>query len=199
MRIRFDLPLDKPLRRGGNIVNLEGGKTWVTFRYERLPTFCYQCGWLGHDEKYCPSHPFNPNSPKQYEDWMKPGGNQKSSSEKSKFQNSWGYDEERPGKSSDRSVPVTVTLPNSELECLARSEIGFQNGQNSSTKVVVGLEGSTLLTAEKQGLKVTATGDRLLALKGLLRDKHNKEGSGKGTKDKSLRVGLPSAPLHEAQ
>ncbi|KAL0010483.1 hypothetical protein SO802_005591 [Lithocarpus litseifolius] len=64
MRVIVDLPLDKPLRRGGNIVNLEGEKTWVTFRYERLPTFCFQCGWFGHDEKHCQRQPHTPNSAK---------------------------------------------------------------------------------------------------------------------------------------
>lgn len=50
MRIRVDLPINKPLRRGGNIINSDGEKYWVSFKYERLPCFCFQCGILGHDE-----------------------------------------------------------------------------------------------------------------------------------------------------
>ncbi|XP_075663402.1 uncharacterized protein At4g02000-like [Castanea sativa] len=53
LRIRVDIPIDKPLRRGANIVNSEGGKCWVTFKYERLPNFYFICGVLGHDEKHC--------------------------------------------------------------------------------------------------------------------------------------------------
>ena len=41
IRIHVDLPIDKPLRRGGNIVNTEGEKFWVSFKYERLPNFCF--------------------------------------------------------------------------------------------------------------------------------------------------------------
>ena len=32
MRIRVNLLLEKPLRRGGKIANMEGGKFWVTFK-----------------------------------------------------------------------------------------------------------------------------------------------------------------------
>nr|POE95177.1 uncharacterized protein CFP56_25294 [Quercus suber] len=31
MRIRVDLPINKPLRRGGNIINSDGEKYWVSF------------------------------------------------------------------------------------------------------------------------------------------------------------------------
>ena len=63
MRIRVDLPLNKPLRRKGNIVNLDGSRTRVTFKFERLPCFCFQYGLLGHDERRCASFPYNPDSP----------------------------------------------------------------------------------------------------------------------------------------
>ena len=56
MRVWVDLPITKLLRRGGNIVNSNGEKFWVSFKYERLPTFCFRCGILGHDERQCPGN-----------------------------------------------------------------------------------------------------------------------------------------------
>ena len=53
MRIWVEIPIDKPLRRGGNITNTEGERCSIIFRYKRLPTLCYICGILGHDDKHC--------------------------------------------------------------------------------------------------------------------------------------------------
>ena len=39
MRVHADLPIEKPLRRGCHVVNPDGEKYWVTFKYERLPNF----------------------------------------------------------------------------------------------------------------------------------------------------------------
>lgn len=53
LRVRVDLPIVKLLRRGGYITNIDGERGWVAFKYERLPTFCFSCGKLGHDDKHC--------------------------------------------------------------------------------------------------------------------------------------------------
>ena len=70
MRIRVDLQLDKPLRRGGKIASVEGEKFWVNFKHERLPIFCFQCGRLGHDEKHC-KELLNQQNPRQYGEWLR--------------------------------------------------------------------------------------------------------------------------------
>ena len=77
MRIRVDLQLDKPLRRKGKVASADGEKFWVNFKYERLPTFCFHCDRLGHDDKHCLEITYEQSSSKQYGDWLQEQGNSK--------------------------------------------------------------------------------------------------------------------------
>lgn len=97
MRVRVDLPINRPLRRGGNIVNPEGEKFWVTFKYERLPTFCFLRGILGHDEKHCPGNSNTLKAHRQYGDRLWANGGPKNGSERSKTSSSSGFEEHREG------------------------------------------------------------------------------------------------------
>ena len=56
MRVCVALPISKPLRHGGFIVDSDGVCTWVKFKYEGLPIFCHFCGLLRHDLRHCASH-----------------------------------------------------------------------------------------------------------------------------------------------
>ncbi|XP_058180206.1 uncharacterized protein At4g02000-like [Rhododendron vialii] len=53
IRVRVRIPLNRPLRRGGNIVLGNGVKCWVDYKYERLPGLCHYCGMLDHDIREC--------------------------------------------------------------------------------------------------------------------------------------------------
>ncbi|XP_065625608.1 uncharacterized protein LOC112020135 [Quercus suber] len=53
LRVRVEVPLSKPLRRGAPILSPEGDKVWVAFQYERLQGLCFNCGILGHELKTC--------------------------------------------------------------------------------------------------------------------------------------------------
>ncbi|CAN1238084.1 hypothetical protein LINGRAPRIM_LOCUS2033 [Linum grandiflorum] len=54
MRIQVELDVRQPLRKSKN---LHGDiTTTCTFTYERLQTFCFICGIMGHAEKYCETH-----------------------------------------------------------------------------------------------------------------------------------------------
>jgi hypothetical protein len=53
LRIRVSIDLFHPLERGRALV--VGGKSnWVSFKYEKLPLFCFNCGRVVHSEKGCP-------------------------------------------------------------------------------------------------------------------------------------------------
>lgn len=53
VRIRVTMNIEKPLKRRMKIKK-EGDKwSWINFKYERLSTFCFVCGILGHSERDC--------------------------------------------------------------------------------------------------------------------------------------------------
>ena len=78
MRVKVALPISKPLQRGGFLAGSNGERSWVTFKYKRLPIFCHYCGLMGHDLRYYASH-FNLTKSGaeveyQYRDWLKAMG-----------------------------------------------------------------------------------------------------------------------------
>ena len=98
MRVRVDLQLDKPLRRGGKIASVDGEKFWVSFRYERLPTFCFHCGRLGHDLKHCQEISNSQDSSNQYGDWLRAQGSFKTNFDRSRSTSSGGKDDSNEEK-----------------------------------------------------------------------------------------------------
>ncbi|KAK7832955.1 uncharacterized protein CFP56_026060 [Quercus suber] len=78
MRVRVSIPISKPIRRGGFIAGSDGVRSWVNFKYERLPFFCHYCGILGHDTKHCASYYAASKNEGEvvcpYGDWLKAGG-----------------------------------------------------------------------------------------------------------------------------
>lgn len=57
-----------PIRAGMFIGNDKDGITWVDFRYENLPMFCFGCGLVGHNQENCR------NSPLPFEKGTNPRG-----------------------------------------------------------------------------------------------------------------------------
>ena len=78
MRVKVAIPISKPIRRGRFIARSEGERTWVTYKYERLPIFCHFCGLLGHDVRHCAGYFAASKKGEevlcQYGDWLKSMG-----------------------------------------------------------------------------------------------------------------------------
>lgn len=53
LRVRVSISLDKPLKRRMKLKKNDQQWSWVNFRYESIPTFCFICGIVGHGEKLC--------------------------------------------------------------------------------------------------------------------------------------------------
>ena len=73
VRIRVFLDIRKPLRRRMKIKKPGGDWYWVNFKYERLPTFCYFYGMLGHSENFYATMFQNPSKPTEmpYRPWLR--------------------------------------------------------------------------------------------------------------------------------
>lgn len=52
-RIRVVMDVEKPLKRRMKVKREGGEWTWVNFKYERLSTFCFVCGRMGHSDRDC--------------------------------------------------------------------------------------------------------------------------------------------------
>ncbi|KAK1647908.1 hypothetical protein QYE76_065713 [Lolium multiflorum] len=54
LRVRVELDVDKPLRRGVTIFSQRRNATdWFDVQYENLPHFCFSCGLIGHSSVEC--------------------------------------------------------------------------------------------------------------------------------------------------
>lgn len=75
-RIRVLIDVAKPLKRKMKIKKAGGSWSWIEFKYERLPTFCFICGVLGHADKFCPKlfEGIDKEAEKPYGPWLRAQG-----------------------------------------------------------------------------------------------------------------------------
>ena len=50
-RVRVVIDINLPLCRGRVITMPKGDKAWINFKYEPLPSICYWCGCLDHNDR----------------------------------------------------------------------------------------------------------------------------------------------------
>jgi hypothetical protein len=52
LRVRVAINLYQPLEQGLTLL-VSGNSCWVSFKYEKLPVFCFRCGRIIHGPKGC--------------------------------------------------------------------------------------------------------------------------------------------------
>ena len=67
MRIRVQLEVRQPLKQWKRIRGNNGKSPLIHFKYERLSTFCYMCGMLGHWKRFCEK--YSPNEGEGTQGW----------------------------------------------------------------------------------------------------------------------------------
>lgn len=73
LRIRVAMNVEKHLKRRMKITMEGNNWSWINFKYERLGTFCFVCGILGHSERDCNIVYANPDKvvEKAYGSWLR--------------------------------------------------------------------------------------------------------------------------------
>ncbi|XP_060969744.1 uncharacterized protein LOC133036971 [Cannabis sativa] len=54
LRVRVRINVIKPIKRRMKVSTDNASWYWANFKYEKLPTFCFICGIIGHSERFCP-------------------------------------------------------------------------------------------------------------------------------------------------
>lgn len=112
--IRVEVPLNKPLKRGGLVSSPEGEISRVAFRYERLVGWCSNCGRIGHEQSECLLPVNTENGERPYGEGLKIG-NRTRNTDPSKEQ----YQARR-----NQRTP-TAPAPRHEIESAAETDTDF--------------------------------------------------------------------------
>lgn len=131
MRIRVELQINKPLRRGGYITSLDGERIWITFKYERLPTICFICGRIGHDNKHCVATSDMQTKEHQYGDWIRANGSYRRSSEKVKTRNGSSNQSNGMGEMTRSHTPLEQTPKEGTRALAVEASEGTQKSSES--------------------------------------------------------------------
>ncbi|XP_031120409.1 uncharacterized protein LOC116023546 [Ipomoea triloba] len=78
-RVRVSIDITKPLKKQMKLKKDNGTWVFVDFKYERLPTFCFICGVIGHGDRVCPkiAQGFDVKSEKPYGVWWLRAGSRR--------------------------------------------------------------------------------------------------------------------------
>jgi hypothetical protein len=150
LRVRVSLDLVQPLQRG-QMVSLEevadGEPLWVAFQYERLPTFMYCCGCIGHGDRECHRWDYHQHG-FPYGQWLRappagrlPAAKASGSSPSSTTEGSTAHPPENPGVPFQDASRLSPHVSQHDAPLIPNSspKFDFQELSNMETEVV-GLE-----------------------------------------------------------
>ena len=137
LRIMVDLPIDKPLRKGEYISVEKGERSWVSLQYKRLPTFCFLCGKLGHDEKHCESNQAEKAGDRQYGEWMRARGSAKTGGERVSFSDN-RKSESKGNNGTNFNPQLVAKNPEISSQLEGEKRDGQNRSQNMGHQLVLG-------------------------------------------------------------
>ncbi|XP_017254540.1 uncharacterized protein LOC108224425 [Daucus carota subsp. sativus] len=72
-RIRVVMDVNRPIKRRMKLKREGGAWSWINFKYERLSTFCFVCGLMGHSDRDCGIVYANPDKTieRSYGTWLR--------------------------------------------------------------------------------------------------------------------------------
>ena len=53
LRVHVEINVSKPFCQGQRVALDDNEKIYISFKYKKLPNFCYWCGLISHDGKDC--------------------------------------------------------------------------------------------------------------------------------------------------
>ncbi|PNX64177.1 hypothetical protein L195_g061989, partial [Trifolium pratense] len=53
MRVKVRIDVSQPLKKDTRVKNIAGEWCTINFAYEKVGTFCFVCGIMGHSERRC--------------------------------------------------------------------------------------------------------------------------------------------------
>lgn len=116
-RARILVDLQTPLTTGFWMDRLDDSEVWVCVKYERLQSFCYKCGVIGHDFKSC-SKPITTNEKGErlYGSWLVANAEKDIEEAMEKFDLEWTEEDSRSYRAA-REPPS----PQSERGCTSET------------------------------------------------------------------------------
>ena len=186
LRIRVEIPLNKPLSRGSPVISPKGDKALVAFKYERLVGLCYRCGMLGHKEKYCIVTLEMAEGEHPYGEWMKVGYRGSKGNMGRRPQGFWQQNKRSGRDDRGREPPQGAADSNSNSGIMVIYEKAEKSGINDeANKIPPDLEATP-----------TETNLQLMMIDPTIADSEVNEGNEISFGAANQGIHLPSAPLN---